>query len=479
MGRARSIFRCGVCGGEAPRWTGRCAGCGAWNSLAEETVAASVPSVEGRLGLVAVDPVRRIAEVDDRDAASWPTGIDELDRVLCGGLVPGSVTLLGGEPGIGKSTLLLQLAARAAGEGQRVLYVTGEESASQVRRRAARLGALPPELWLAATNALPHVIAHVADVAPDLAVVDSIQTLFTPELTSAPGSVGQVRECAHRLVAEAKARNVAVVLVGHVTKDGALAGPRVLEHVVDTVLTFEGDRHHALRLLRAMKHRFGSTNELGLFEMTDTGLAGVPDASGLFLADRQPGVAGSVVVPTIDGYRPLLVEVQALVADAVPGTPRRSAQGIDPGRLAFLLAVLQEHGTGGERLQKSDVYALAAGGVRVSEPGADLGIVLALASSLTSTPLPADLVACGEVGLGGELRQVGQLPRRLAEAGRLGFQRAVLPPSAPDPPRGIRPVRVATVGEALRATGLLAPTGPRADGRKGRHEPDEREETAA
>jgi len=399
-----------------------------------------------------------IAEVDADEWKARPTGIPELDRVLGGGLVPGSATLLGGEPGIGKSTLLLQVASAVAGSGATVLYVSAEESRQQVRLRAERLAALRPRLLVVSETSVPNVVAHVADVAPDLLVVDSIQAVHEPELSSAPGTVAQVRECSHRLVREAKARAMATVLVGHVTKDGSLAGPRVLEHVVDTVLAFEGDRHHALRLLRAVKHRFGSTSDLGLFEMGDGGLDAVPDASGLFLADRRPGVPGSVVVPTIEGHRPLLVELQALVMPTSIPNPRRSAQGLDTGRLSMLLAVL--HQRAGLHVGERDVYALAVGGVRVVEPGADLALALAVASALTGEPLPADLVACGEVGLGGELRQVAQTGRRLSEAARLGFGRAVVPFSAPMPPPGMQALRAATLAEAVALVGLAPPRRP-------------------
>jgi DNA repair protein RadA/Sms len=393
-----------------------------------------------------------IAEVDGVGAAARASGIGELDRVLGGGFVAGSVTLLGGEPGIGKSTLLLQALARMAAAGRRCLLVSAEESASQVHMRAARLGALGPGLWLAADTDLPAVVASAEAVAPDVLVVDSIQTVYDPELASAPGSVGQVRECAHRLVRLAKERGVATVLVGHVTKDGNLAGPRVLEHVVDTVLSFEGERHHALRLLRAVKHRFGSTSELGLFEMGDEGLLDVPDPGQLFLSDRQASSPGSVVVPTMEGHRPLVVEVQALVASSTLTIPRRTAQGLDAGRLAMVSAVLEKRV--GLELGRQDVYALAVGGVRVVEPGADLALALALASSLADRALPADLVACGEVGLCGELRQVGQTGRRLAEAARLGFRRALVPASSPDPPPGMVLLRAATLADAVRQLGL-------------------------
>jgi DNA repair protein RadA/Sms len=303
-----------------------------------------------------------------------------------------------------------------------------------------------------ADTALPHVVAHLDDVAPDVVVVDSIQTVYDPSLSSAPGSVAQVRECAHRLVRASKDRALASVLVGHVTKDGGLAGPRVLEHLVDTVLSFEGERHHALRLLRAVKHRYGSTDELGLFEMTDAGLDGVPDPSALFLADRRPGTAGSVVVPILDGHRPLLVEVQALVSASPLPTPRRSAQGLDGGRLALVVAVLHRHV--GCHLQELDVHTVAAGGVRTVEPGADLGMALALVSAQSGVPAPPDLVACGEVGLGGELRQVHQTARRLAEAARLGFRRAVVPMSAPAEVPGMELLRAATLAEAVQLAGV-------------------------
>jgi DNA repair protein RadA/Sms len=393
-----------------------------------------------------------VYEVDMAEWTTRSTGVGELDRVLCGGLVPGSVTLLGGEPGVGKSTLLTQAAAAMATAGSRVLYVTAEESNQQVRLRAERLGAVAPRLWLAAETNLPQIVGHLDAVRPDVVIVDSIQTVHDPAAGSAPGSVVQVRDCAHRLVREAKDRGVAVVLVGHVTKEGALAGPRVLEHVVDTVLSFEGDHHHALRLVRAVKHRFGSTNDVGIFEMSDRGLVPVPDASALFLADRRPGVPGSAVVPVLDGHRPLLVEVQALTTATNAPLARRSAQGLESGRLAFLLAVLERHAR--VPLAKQDVFALAVGGARVAEPGADLAIALAVVSSFTDVALADDIVACAEVGLGGELRQVGQTPRRLTEAARFGFQRVLLSPSAPEPPRGLAAVRATTISEAITMAGL-------------------------
>ena len=449
MARARTTYRCQECGAQEPKWAGRCSACEAWGALVEERVAAAPSGTSNPAGGASVP--MPIAEVDVADWAPSPTSVGELDRVLQGGLVPGSVTVLGGEPGIGKSTLLLQALAGLAKTGRRCLYVTAEESVQQVRLRAERLGALPPHLWLVSDTALPHVLDHIDTVGPDVLAIDSIQTVFDPKLGSAPGTVAQVRECAHRFVRASKDRAMSTVLVGHVTKEGSLAGPRVLEHLVDTVLSFEGERHHALRLLRAVKHRFGATDELGLFEMTDGGLASVPDPSALFLADRRPGTTGSVVAPVLDGHRPLLVEVQALVSPTKLPSPRRSAQGLDSGRLALVLAVLQQHVH--LPFAQHDVHTVVAGGVRAVEPGTDLALALALASAHLEVAVPADLVACGEVGLGGELRQVHQTARRLAEAARLGFRRAVVPASAPLELPDLEVLRVRTLDEAVRLVG--------------------------
>ena len=457
MPRAHVVYRCRECEGAAPRWAGRCGTCGAWNSLVEQLDQRRSPA-PAAAAVVGARPVP-IGTVDMAASSARATGVDELDRVLGGGLVPGSATLLGGEPGIGKSTLLLQALSCLARQGARCLLVSAEESAQQVRGRAERLGALEPDLWLASEPSLPAVLAAVGEVHPDVVAVDSVQTVFDPAIASAPGSLAQVRECAHQLVrlgkagdGERPAAGPAVVLVGHVTKEGALAGPRVLEHVVDTVLSFEGERHHALRLLRAVKHRFGPTGELGLFEMGERGLTGVADPSGMFLGDRRSGVAGSVVMPAMEGQRPLLVELQALVAPAALALARRSAQGLDAGRLALVVAVL--HRRAEVSLASADVYASAVGGVRVVEPAADLALALALTSARVGVPLAADLVACGEVGLGGEVRQVAHAGRRLAEAARLGFRRAVVPASAPEGPPGLEVVRVATLAHALREVGL-------------------------
>ena len=410
---------------------------------AEPDIAAIMAASSGAIAMP-------IAEIDALVGGPQTTGVEELDRVLGGGLVPGSVTLLGGEPGIGKSTLLLQLAATWP---TRTLYVSGEESAQQVRLRADRLGAIGPHLWMLAETSLPHIVASLDTSQPHLVIVDSIQSVADPDLGSAPGSVVQVRGCTHRLVTEAKRRGIPMVLVGHVTKDGGLAGPRVLEHIVDTVLSFEGDRHHALRLLRAVKHRFGSTNELGVFEMVERGLVGVPDASTLFLTDRRTGVAGSAVTPTLEGHRPLLVEVQALTNKVNSGVPpRRSAQGLDPGRLALLLAVLERRAR--LPMGQHEVFASAVGGVRLTEPGSDLPMCLAIVSALVDHPLPPDVISFGEVGLAGELRQVAHASRRLAEAARLGFTRAIVPANSANGAEGISLVRAATLNEALAIVGL-------------------------
>ena len=447
MARARTVFRCTDCGVDAPKWTGQCASCGEWNTLVEEVDRPSAaPAWAG--------PAAHAVPLGDVSAAvppALPTGISELDRVLGGGLVGGSVTLLGGEPGIGKSTLTLQLLAAVAAAGGKGLLVSAEESLHQVQLRAKRLGALRDGVWVVVETSLPAILAASADLGPDVLVVDSVQTVFDPEIGSAPGSVAEVRECAHALVVAAKAGGPATVLVGHVTKEGALAGPRVLEHVVDTVLSFDGDRHHALRMLRAVKHRFGPTGELGLFEMAEAGLLAVEDPGALFLGDRRADNAGSAVVPVMEGQRVLLVEVQGLVATTHAPMPRRSPQGVDSNRLAMLIAVLHNKAT--IKVGDSDVYASAVGGVRVTEPAADLGIALAIASAKTDRPLPADVVACGEIGLGGEIRQVSHLGRRLSEARRLGFARAIVPASSPDV-AGLELLRVATLAEALRVLAL-------------------------
>ena len=459
MAKVTKRHRCIDCGTTTARWAGRCPGCGEWNTLIEESTLDPLARAVDDLDLDSL--LVPLASVDVDEAAAVPTGVDEFDRVLGGGLVPGSVTLLGGEPGIGKSTLLLQVLVARALAGHRVLLVSAEESAQQVRLRAERLGPVPPSLLILSGTDVGAVAVAVAECLPDLVVVDSIQWVAVGpavpgerRAAGIPGSVTQVRECADQLVALAKSRQVAMVLVGHVTKDGSLAGPRTLEHLVDTVLSFEGDRHHALRLLRAVKHRFGPTGELGLFEMGDSGLTTVDDPARLLLGDRLVGVPGGIVLPAMQGRRTLPVELQALVTPMGLAQPKRSALGLDPGRLVMTLAVLTTHvGIG---VLDVDVFASVAGGIRVTEPAADLAIALAIASAATGVALPADLVALGEVGLSGEVRQVSNVPRRLEESVRVGFARAVVPSSAPAGPAGIELVRVETLAEAVDRFGLVA-----------------------
>jgi DNA repair protein RadA/Sms len=452
MAKTAKRHRCIDCGSTTARWAGRCPTCGEWNTLVEEAQLGSLVQAVDALGLSSM-PVP-LSSVDVSEATAVPTGVDEFDRVLSGGLVPGSVTLVGGEPGIGKSTLLLQVLAARAAAGHRVLLVSAEESAHQVRLRAERLGPVPPGLLILPATDVGAVINAVVECDPDLVVIDSIQAVaIGPAVpgerraTGVPGSVTQVRECADQLVGLAKSRQVATVLVGHVTKDGSLAGPRALEHMVDTVLSFEGDRHHSLRLLLAVKHRFGPTGELGLFEMGDNGLNPVDDPGRLLLGDRLVGVPGGVVLPAVQGRRTLLVELQALVIPMGQAQPKRSVVGLDGGRLMMTLAVLARHAD--MPVLGMDVFASVAGGIRVTEPAADLAVAMAVASATTGLPLPPDLAAVGEVGLAGEVRQVTNLPRRLEEAARLGFDRVVVPASSPAGPPGVQLIRVDTVIDAV------------------------------
>ncbi len=456
MAKTARRHRCIDCGATTARWAGRCPTCGEWNTLVEETTLGPLVKAVDDLGLGSM-PVA-LASVEVAEATAVPTGVDEFDRVLSGGLVPGSVTLLGGEPGIGKSTLLLQVLVARAALGHQVLLVSAEESAHQVRLRAERLGPVPPGLLILSTTDVDVAVGAVVASEPDLVVIDSIQAVAAGPAApgearagGAPGSVTQVRQCADQLVGLAKAGQVAMVLVGHVTKDGSLAGPRTLEHMVDTVLSFEGDRHHALRLLSAVKHRFGPTGELGLFEMGDHGLDRVDDPRRLLLGDRLTGVPGGVVLPALQGRRTLAVELQALVTPMGQAAAKRSAVGLDAGRLVMTLAVLVRHL--GLPVQSMDVFASVAGGIRVTEPAADLAVALAVASAATGVALPATLAAVGELGLSGEVRQVTNLPRRLEETARLGFDRVVVPASSPDGPPGVELVRVGTVTQAAAHLG--------------------------
>ncbi len=438
LAKKRTVHACQSCGAQHPQWHGRCPDCGQWDSLIEETYAppsgppGSRRSAKGPpVGLAALVPAaadqkpRRLSEISTDASPRITSGSTELDRVLGGGFVPGSVVLLGGDPGIGKSTLALQVAGRLAAEGRSVLYVSGEESAEQIRLRAERLPGLGGALQVFTSTRVEALAEPWRDLAPDLVVVDSIQTIQTDAIESAAGSVAQVRESAAQLAATAKRVGSVLLLVGHVTKDGSLAGPRVLEHLVDVVLTFEGDRAHAFRLLRAAKNRFGSTEEIGVFNMASHGLEAVQNPSELFLEERSTRAPGSCVVPLLEGSRPMLVELQALVAPAPYGTPRRTTLGLEDARVALLLAVLERRSR--IDLLSQDVYAKAAGGVRVAEPAADLGIALAIASSRLDRAVPPDTAAIGEIGLGGEIRRVSRVDVRLAEAARLGFRRLLVP----------------------------------------------------
>jgi DNA repair protein RadA/Sms len=450
--RPSSVFRCQACGRETQKWYGRCPDCGEFNTMVEERSRPGAPTA--RVGTPAGPGARpqRLHEVSSGDADRFGTGLGELDRVLGGGVVGGSLVLIGGDPGIGKSTLLLQACHTLAETAGSVLYVSGEESPAQVKLRADRLGLGAKELFILAETALETIESQAVALAPRVVVIDSIQTVHRADLESAPGSVSQVRECGARLMTLAKSRGTTVFLVGHVTKEGALAGPRVLEHLVDTVLYFEGERHATYRILRAVKNRFGSTNEIGVFEMTGQGLREVGNPSALFLSERPRGAPGSVIVAALEGTRPLLLELQALVAPAHFGTPRRTVLGAEYNRVCLLLAVLEKRA--GFPLQSQDVFVNVAGGARCHEPAADLGIVAAAASSYAERPVAADVVVIGEVGLTGEVRAVGGLDPRLAEAAGLGFEAAVVPRSNLIP--GARyPLDVKGVASVEEALGLL------------------------
>jgi DNA repair protein RadA/Sms len=427
-------YRCSECGWQAAKWTGRCGECQAWGTV-EEAVSprparvgiravSGRPAGPGRAAAPARTPARPIGQVDATDARARPIGLDELDRVLGGGLVPGAVLLLAGEPGVGKSTLLLEAAALAA-ESDPVLYITGEESAAQVRSRADRIGAVSDRLFLAAETDLDAVLGHVDQVEPGLLIIDSVQTIADAEVEGAAGGVTQVRAVASALIAVAKERSMATILVGHVTKDGSVAGPRALEHLVDVVLHFDGDRHSQLRMVRAVKNRYGPTDEVGCFDLGEYGLIGLPDPSGLFISQHREPVPGTCVTVTLEGRRPLPAEVQALVGTSALEVPRRTTSGLDAARVGMVLAVLQRRA--GIKLGKQDVYAATVGGVRLTEPAVDLAVAVSLASSAANLSVPQGVVAIGEVGLAGEVRRVAGLARRLAEAERMGFRRAFVP----------------------------------------------------
>lgn len=423
MAKAKTLYVCTECGGVCPKWEGRCPHCGTWNTLQESLEA---PATHRFSPLAGASPVRSLAQIEAREQQRQPTGIPEFDRVLGGGLVPGAVVLIGGDPGIGKSTLLLQTLVSLS-QAVKVLYVTGEESAEQVALRAQRLDVVTDHVNLLAEIRLDAVVAALNSERPSVAVIDSIQTLYSSELNAAPGSVSQVRECAAQLTRLAKQTGITMVFIGHVTKDGTLAGPRVLEHIVDTVLYFEGDSHSSFRLVRAFKNRFGAVNELGVFAMTDRGLRGVSNPSALFLSQHADNVAGSCVMATQEGTRPLLVEIQALVDTAHVPNPRRLSVGLESTRLAMLLAVLHRHA--GIVTYDQDVFVNAVGGVKITEPAADLPVLLAIMSSLQNKPLPKGLIVFGEVGLAGEIRPAPRGQERLREAAKLGFRIALIPKS--------------------------------------------------
>jgi DNA repair protein RadA/Sms len=450
--RDRPAYRCDECGLDAAKWFGRCPECQAWGTVNE---VGARPGVTVTAGPVSA-PARPIADVPAEGAAHRPTGVPELDRVLGGGLVPGSVVLLAGEPGVGKSTLLVSAAATIADGGRRCLVVTGEESAAQVRLRAGRIGALADELYLAAETDLAAVLGHIDAVSPEVLVVDSVQTIGSAALDGTAGGVAQVREVAAVLSRVAKERGIATVLVGHVTKDGAIAGPRVLEHLVDVVLHFEGDRHSRLRLVRTVKNRYGPADEVGCFDLTDGGIIGLPDPSGLFLSRISDPVPGTCVTVAMEGRRALVSEVQALVVKSTLPAPRRTTSGLDAARVAMILAVLERRGR--QQVGGSDVYTATVGGVRLLEPAADLAVALSVASAATDRPLPGDIVAIGEVGLAGEVRPIGALAARLQEAARLGFRRALVPEDCGVRVDGVRLIEVRDVQAALLLLNDSIPT---------------------
>jgi len=450
MAKEKSIYTCSECGGTNAKWLGKCPHCGEWNTLVESVAEPSGGGKNRYQSLAKSQPVATLSEIEASDFERTPTGQDELDRVLGGGIVAGGVVLIGGDPGIGKSTLLLQ-AVDALSQQLKVLYVTGEESGAQVAMRARRLGLAGTQVRVLAEISLEKILATIEVEQPGFVVIDSIQTMYSEQLSSAPGSVAQVRECAAQLTRTAKAGGCAMVLVGHVTKEGALAGPRVLEHIVDTVLYFEGDTHSSFRLVRAIKNRFGAVNEIGVFAMTDKGLKGVTNPSAIFLSTHGEPVPGSCVLVTLEGTRPLLVELQALVDGGGP-SPRRLSVGLERDRLAMLLAVLHRHA--GVMTNDQDVFVNAVGGVRISEPAADLAVMLAIQSSLRGKPLPKGFIAFGEVGLAGEVRPAPRGQERLKEAAKLGFSVAVVP-KANAPKKAIEGLTVHAVERIEEAIAII------------------------
>ena len=452
MKKGKINYACTECGAESVKWMGRCPACGAWGTMVEQMIAPASSSGAGWAQDGQKNQPQAVPDIEMTEVERFSSGSQELDRVLGGGIIPGALFLVGGDPGIGKSTLLLQTAHKVAEAGRRVLYVTGEESPQQVKMRAARIGTLSDRLFVLSETDLGQLEHHVKAVKPGFLVIDSIQTMFRPELASAPGSPQQVRECTLLLLRLAKSEQIATCIVGHVTKDGSLAGPRLLEHMVDAVLYFEGDRHHRYRVLRTVKNRFGSTSELGVFDMQGMGLVDVLSPSELFLSERSSGASGSIVVASMEGSRPVLAEVQALVTPTAYGNPRRTASGIDYQRVTLLMAVLEKRI--GLYLQNHDAYVNVAGGIRIEEPAIDLGLALSIASSFRDVPIPMGIVAVGEVGLTGEVRAVTRLDQRIQEAKKLGFTKMVAPlgnvERMKDSVSGIELVGVRTLEEAIR-----------------------------
>lgn len=455
MAKAKTIYVCTACGGNTPRWQGQCPACQAWNTL-EESLSESTSTNARFQGLAQAVPRQKLSAIKAEDMPRLPTGVDEFDRVLGGGLVPGGVVLIGGDPGIGKSTLLLQALAEMSAAGVSVLYSSGEESAAQIALRAKRIALAAPQLEVLAEIQLEKLLTTIDAARPQVVVVDSIQTVYSDALTSAPGSVAQVRECAAQLTRYAKSTGICMLMVGHVTKDGHLAGPRVLEHIVDTVLYFEGDTHSSFRLVRSIKNRFGAVNELGVFAMTEKGLKGVSNPSAIFLSQHAEMVPGACVLVTQEGSRPLLVEIQALVDTAHIPNPRRLAVGLEQHRLAMLLAVLHRHA--GIACFDQDVFLNAVGGVKISEPAADLAVLLAIQSSIRNRALPKELIVFGEVGLAGEIRPCPRGQERLKEAAKLGFTIAIIPkanlPKSKIP--GLQVIPVERIDEAISAANELS-----------------------
>lgn len=447
-GKVRTIYVCQSCGYQSSKWLGRCPECEQWNSFVEEQTAGRTSGLSGRRERLSVTPIA-ISQINAGEGERRATGIDELDRVLGGGVLPGMVILVGGDPGIGKSTLLLQVAGHMSHAGQSVLYVSGEESAKQTRLRAERVQAISDRLFILPDTSLERIVEHIDALRPKLIIMDSVQTLSSEQLQSGAGSIGQIREVTARMVEIAKSLDIATFLVGHVTKDGALAGPKVLEHMVDCVLYFEGEASHVFRILRAVKNRFGSVNEIGVFEMTRDGLCEVRNPSQIFLSERAKDTSGSAVVCTLEGTRPLLVEVQALASASPLAMPRRVATGLDVNRVALLIAILEKRL--GLHLHGEDVYLNVAGGIRITEPAVDLGVAAAIASSFRDRAIDADLMIIGEVGLGGEVRAIPQLEARLREAEKLGFQRALVPASNRLPDIALRKIQITPVTSIVAA----------------------------